>query len=224
MDRRRPAGLLVGAIARRVRGPAPGAAHAPGLFCVDGPDRRQSAPLDFRSPSRVDFDALTGKSVVVYGQTEMTRDLMTARSASGAVMIYEAADVGVHGFDGDHPVLRYTRDGAPHELACEFVAGCDGYHGVCRKSVPAGALSTHEREYPFGWLGILSESPPPDHELIYSYTDRGFALYTMRSPELARLYLQCAHDEEIENWPDSSSAKFWPKACVTPTAVRSATS
>src|SRR4030095_2872445 len=113
---------------------------------------------------RVDFNALIGKSVVVYGQTEVTRDLMAARAGNGAVTVYEAADVSVHGFDSARPMLRYLREGQTHELECDFIAGCDGYHGVCRKSVPAGALATYEREYPFGWLGLLSETPPVSDE------------------------------------------------------------
>ena len=155
---------------------------------------------------RVDFDALTGKSVVVYGQTEMTRDLMSARAESGAVTIYEAADVGVHGFDGNRPVVRYVLDGKSKELECDFIAGCDGYHGVCRKSVPRGALSTFEREYPFGWLGLLSDTPPVSEELIYVSHERGFALCSMRSHTRSRYYLQCALSERVEEWPDD---RFW---------------
>ena len=155
---------------------------------------------------RVDFDTLVGKSVIVYGQTEMTRDLMTARAASGGVTLYEAADVSVHGFDGTHPVLRYVRDGNAQELECDFIAGCDGYHGVCRKSVSAGALRTYEREYPFGWLGLLSDTPPVSDELIYVSHARGFALCSMRSHTRSRYYLQCALSERVEDWPDE---RFW---------------
>jgi len=155
---------------------------------------------------RVDFDALVGKSVIVYGQTEITRDLMTARTASGADTVYEATDVGVHGFDGTHPVVRYVHDGESHELECDFVAGCDGYHGVCRKSIPAKALNTYEREYPFGWLGLLSETPPVSDELIYVAHPRGFALCSMRSHTRSRYYLQCSLSERVEDWPDE---RFW---------------
>ena len=155
---------------------------------------------------RVDFDALIGKSVIVYGQTEITRDLMTARTASGADTVYEATDVSVHGFDGTHPVVRYVHDGKAHELECDFVAGCDGYHGVCRKSVPAKALRTYEREYPFGWLGLLSETPPVSDELIYVSHERGFALCSMRSHTRSRYYLQCSLSERVEDWPDE---RFW---------------
>ena len=156
---------------------------------------------------RVDFDRLTGgKSVVVYGQTEMTRDLMAARTASGAVTIYEADDVTVHGFDGADPVVRYRQGAVAHEMRCDFIAGCDGYHGVCRASVPAGVLTTYEREYPFGWLGLLSDTPPVSDELIYVSHSRGFALCSMRSHTRSRYYLQCALSERVEQWPDE---RFW---------------
>jgi len=156
---------------------------------------------------RIDFDGLTGgKSVVVYGQTEVTRDLMAARAASGAVSVYEADDVSVHGFDASNPVVRYRHEGTEHELACDYIAGCDGYHGVCRKSVPPGALTTYEREYPFGWLGLLSETRPVGDELIYIAHDRGFALCSMRSHTRSRYYLQCSLEERVEAWPDK---RFW---------------
>jgi len=156
---------------------------------------------------RVDFDRLTcGKSVVVYGQTEMTRDLMAARTATGAVTVYEADDVTVHGFDGADPVVRYRQGGVAHEMHCDFIAGCDGYHGVCRASVPAAALTTYEREYPFGWLGLLSDTPPVSDELIYVSHSRGFALCSMRSHTRSRYYLQCALTERVEGWPDE---RFW---------------
>ena len=155
---------------------------------------------------RIDFDGLTGKSVIVYGQTEVTRDLMAARAASGAVSIYEAEDVSVHDFDGFHPVVRYRNNGREHELACDFVAGCDGFHGVCRKSVRSGALTTFEREYPFGWLGLLSDTPPVSDELIYVSHERGFALCSMRSATRSRYYVQCSADDRAERWSD---AAFW---------------
>ncbi|HMW23840.1 MAG TPA: FAD-dependent monooxygenase, partial [Burkholderiaceae bacterium] len=126
---------------------------------------------------RIDMKTLTGgKQVMVYGQTEVTRDLMADRAAKGLTTIYEAANVSLHDFDGAKPRVRYQKDGATHELECDFIAGCDGYHGVSRASVPAGALHTFERVYPFGWLGILSDTPPVSHELIYSNHERGFAL------------------------------------------------
>ena len=121
----------------------------------------------------------------------------------GGSLLFEVDDVSIHEVTGARPKIRFTHDGRPHEIDCDFIAGCDGFHGICRPSIPDGVLSVFERDYPFGWLGILSESPPPDHELVYSNTDRGFALYTMRSPTLARLYLQCDHNEDINNWPDN---------------------
>src|SRR6266576_3833175 len=148
------------------------------------------------------YELTGGKAITIYAQHEVVKDLVGARLAAGGQIFFEAADVSVDGFNGTAPSIRFATEGKTRELSCDFIAGCDGYHGVCRPSIPDGVLSVFERDYPFGWLGILAESPPPDHELIYSYTDRGFALYTMRSPTLARLYLQCDHDEEIENWPD----------------------
>jgi p-hydroxybenzoate 3-monooxygenase len=155
---------------------------------------------------RIDFKKLVNKRVTIYGQQEVVKDLVARRLADGGTLLFEVDEVGVHDLTGARPKIRFTHEGKPQEIDCDFIGGCDGFHGVCRPSLPDGVLSVFERDYPFGWLGILSESPPPDHELIYSYTDRGFALYTMRSPRLARLYLQCGHDEEIENWPD---ARIW---------------
>jgi len=155
---------------------------------------------------RFDFRELIGRTVMVYGQTEVTRDLMQARDASGAATIYEAENVSVHDFDGDKPKVRYTKDGVEHELACDFVAGCDGYHGVARASVPAGALKTFERVYPFGWLGILVDKPPVADELIYAHHARGFALCSMRSPTRSRYYVQVPLDEKVEEWSDD---RFW---------------
>ncbi len=155
---------------------------------------------------RIDFKRLVDKRVTIYGQQEVVKDLVERRLADGGELLFEVDGVTVHDVTGERPKIRFTHAGKPQEIACDFIGGCDGFHGICRPSIPDGVLSVFERDYPFGWLGILSESPPPDHELIYSYTDRGFALYTMRSPTLARLYLQCDHDEEIENWPD---ARVW---------------
>ena len=156
---------------------------------------------------RVDLDALTdGRKVVVYGQTEVTKDLMEARKASGALSVYEADDVSLHGFDGDRPVVRYRNGGAARELECDFIAGCDGFHGVCRQSVPAAAIRNYERVYPFGWLGLLADTPPVSHELIYVLHERGFALCSMRSPTRSRYYLQCSLAERVEEWPDE---RFW---------------
>jgi len=155
---------------------------------------------------RVDFKTLVNKRVIIYGQQEVVKDLVERRLADGGPLLFEVDGVTVHDIKTHRPKIRFTQEGRSQEIDCDFIAGCDGFHGICRPSFPDGVLSVFEREYPFGWLGILSESPPPDHELIYSYTDRGFALYTMRSPTLARLYLQCDHDEEIENWSD---ARIW---------------
>ena len=155
---------------------------------------------------RIDFKALVNRRVTIYGQQEVVKDLVARRLADGGPLLFEVDGVSVDDLTSQRPKIRFTHEGKAKEIDCDFIAGCDGFHGICRPSIPDGVLSVFEREYPFGWLGILSESPPPDHELIYSYTDRGFALYTMRSPTLARLYLQCDHDEEIENWPD---ARIW---------------
>ena len=155
---------------------------------------------------RIDFKKLVDKRVTIYGQQEVVKDLVAQRLADGGPLLFEVDGVSVHDLTTEWPKIRFTHEGRAKEIECDFIAGCDGFHGISRPSIPDGVLSVFERDYPFGWLGILSESPPPDEELIYSYTDGGFALYTMRSPTLARLYLQCDHDEEIENWPD---ARIW---------------
>jgi p-hydroxybenzoate 3-monooxygenase len=155
---------------------------------------------------RIDFKALCGKTVVVYGQTEVTRDLMDARRAAGVATVYEAEDVAISGFDGTAPRVSWRHAGTSHELACDFIAGCDGYHGVTRQSVPRGAIATYERVYPFGWLGLLVDKPPVSSELIYVNHERGFALCSMRSPTRSRYYLQCAADERVDAWPDE---RFW---------------
>ena len=155
---------------------------------------------------RIDFKALVGKRVTIYGQQEVVKDLVQRRLTDGGPLLFEVDGVSVHDLTSARPKIRFMHGGMAQEIECDFIAGCDGFHGICRPSFPDGVLHVFERDYPFGWLGILSESPPPDHELIYSYTDRGFALYTMRSMSLARLYLQCDHDEEIENWLD---ARIW---------------
>ena len=156
---------------------------------------------------RIDLEGLTGgKHVMVYGQTEVTRDLMEARDAAGLVTVYQAGGVTLHDFDGDQPKVRYTKDGQAHEIACDFIAGCDGYHGVSRASVPANALRTYEKVYPFGWLGVLADVPPVSHELIYANTPRGFALCSMRSTTRSRYYLQVPDGEKVENWSDDA---FW---------------
>jgi p-hydroxybenzoate 3-monooxygenase len=147
-----------------------------------------------------------GKRVTVYGQTEVTRDLMALRGAAGLATVYDAADVTPHGFDGARPSVRFCKDGIEHELVCDFIAGCDGYHGVSRQSIPETALKTFERVYPFGWLGVLSETPPVSHELIYSNHERGFALCSMRSTTRSRYYVQCTLDDKVESWSDTA---FW---------------
>jgi p-hydroxybenzoate 3-monooxygenase len=155
---------------------------------------------------RIDMHAATGKMVMIYGQTEVTLDLMNARKAAGLTTVYLAAGVKPQDFDTDRPRVSYVKDGVSHEIACDFIAGCDGFHGVSRASVKPSAISTYERVYPFGWLGILSETPPVSHELIYSNHERGFALCTMRSKHRSRYYVQCPLDDHIDQWPDD---KFW---------------
>ena len=155
---------------------------------------------------RIDFKALTGKAVTVYGQTEITRDLMEARATAGAPSIYEAHDVSLHDFSGNRPRVTYRHDGGNGEITCDFIAGCDGFHGVSRRTVPPGAIKTFERVYPFGWLGLLSDTPPVSDELIYIRHERGFALCSMRSPTRSRYYLQCSLAEDVDAWPDE---RFW---------------
>ncbi|HZR88651.1 MAG TPA: 4-hydroxybenzoate 3-monooxygenase [Bradyrhizobium sp.] len=155
---------------------------------------------------RIDMKASTGKTVMIYGQTEVTLDLMNARQAAGLTTVYQAADVTPLDFDTDHPRLTYKKDGVTHEIQCDFIAGCDGFHGISRASVKRSAIETFERVYPFGWLGILSETPPVSHELIYSNHARGFALCTMRSTHRSRYYVQCSLDDHVDQWPDD---RFW---------------
>ena len=156
---------------------------------------------------RIDLQGLTGgKSVMVYGQTEITRDLMDARVTAGAPTIYGAEDVSIGGFDGPKPQVRYLEKGAEKLLDCDFIAGCDGFHGICRPSVPESSISLFERVYSFGWLGVLADVPPVSDELIYANHERGFALCSMRSPRRSRYYIQCSASEHPEDWPDG---KFW---------------
>jgi p-hydroxybenzoate 3-monooxygenase len=154
----------------------------------------------------IDFRKLVGKGVTIYGQQEVVKDFVERRLAEGGQILFEVDDVSVHDFNGAAPKISFRHEGKVQHLDCDFIGGCDGFHGICRPSIPESSLAVYDREYPFGWIGILSESPPPEHELIYAYHDRGFALYTMRSPTLARLYVQCAPDDDIENWPD---ARIW---------------
>jgi len=151
---------------------------------------------------RIDFAALTGRSVTIYGQQEVVKDLVAARLASGQPLHFEVAQVAVRDLESDAPAVEFTAAGSTQRVRCDFIAGCDGFHGICRPSIPAGALSCYERTYPFAWLGILAEAPPASSELIYARHEHGFALLSMRSPSMTRLYLQCAPDEPLEQWPD----------------------
>jgi p-hydroxybenzoate 3-monooxygenase len=151
---------------------------------------------------RIDFKDLTGSGITVYAQHEVIKDLINARFAAAGQIIFEADAVTAQDFTTDRPVIRFQKDGVEHELQCDFIAGCDGFHGICRPSIPDGVLKIYERTYPFAWLGILAEAPPSSDELIYAYHDRGFALLSMRSPKISRLYLQCTPDEDLSLWPD----------------------
>jgi p-hydroxybenzoate 3-monooxygenase len=156
---------------------------------------------------RIDLKGLTGgKTVMVYGQTEVTRDLMEVRKAAGATSIYEAQDVELHDFYTDRPRVTFTHHGEPMEIECDYIAGCDGFHGVSRKSAPADKIKYFERVYPFGWLGVLSRTPPVSPELIYANHERGFALCSMRNDTLSRYYVQCSLDDKVEDWSDE---RFW---------------
>ncbi len=151
---------------------------------------------------RIDFAALAdGKSITIYAQHEVIKDLVAARISAGARILFEAEAVGVHDIE-DKPKIRFRHDGETESLECDFIAGCDGFHGVSRSAMPVGVLRIHEREYPFGWLGILAKVPPASDELVYTYHERGFSLLSMRSPEISRLYLQCVPEENIDEWPD----------------------
>jgi len=151
---------------------------------------------------RIDLQTLTGQHVTVYGQTEVTRDLMDARVEAGLPTVYLASDVRLEGLESDAPIVRYVRDGQARALRCDYIAGCDGFHGVSRASIPASVLRSFERVYPFGWLGVLCDTPPVSHELIYANHPRGFALCSMRSVTRSRYYVQCDLDEKLEDWPD----------------------
>jgi p-hydroxybenzoate 3-monooxygenase len=155
---------------------------------------------------RIDFEELTGRAITVYAQQEVIKDLVAARLAAGAQILFEAEATSLENTDGPRPSVRFRRNGEDRELDCDFIAGCDGFHGIARAAVPPGALTVFERVYPFGWLGILAESKPASGELIYANHDRGFALLSMRSPEISRLYVQCEPDENLAEWPD---ARIW---------------
>jgi p-hydroxybenzoate 3-monooxygenase len=158
-------------------------------------------------PHRIALDELTGgRTITVYGQQEVVKDLIHARLAAGGQILFEAGAVAIDGIDSAAPIVRYQHNGELHELQCDVVAGCDGFHGVCREAIPAGALSVYETEYPFAWFGILAAVPPSTEELIYASHERGFALHSMRTPTLSRFYLQCAPDDTVEQWPE---ARIW---------------
>jgi len=172
-----------------------GLVHDGTQICVDGVRHR------------IDFKELTGKTVMVYGQTEITKDLMDGRAAAGAPTVYAAADVALHDIFGDQPRVTYRVDGEVHAIECDFIAGCDGFHGISRQSVPPDAITSYERAYPFGWLGLLSDTPPVSEELIYvRHQQHGFALCSMRSPTRSRYYIQCGLAEDVSAWPDE---RFW---------------
>ncbi len=152
---------------------------------------------------RIAMSDLTGHSIMVYGQQEVVKDLIAARLHSGAPLLFEAECTSVAGVTSERPRVIYTHDGQAHELDCEFVAGCDGFHGVCRSAIPPAALRVYERAYPFGWLGILAAVAPSTDELIYARHPRGFALHSLRSPEISRLYVQCSPDDDVAQWPDT---------------------
>jgi p-hydroxybenzoate 3-monooxygenase len=152
---------------------------------------------------RIDFPSLTGgRRITVYGQQEVVKDLIAARLETGRPLRFEVDGVSVDGFESDAPSIRYRHEGEDVELSCDVIAGCDGFHGITRDSIPAGVLRPFEREYPFAWLGILAAAPPSNEELIYAYHERGFALHSMRSPEITRMYLQVRPDEDLAEWPD----------------------
>jgi p-hydroxybenzoate 3-monooxygenase len=150
----------------------------------------------------VPMSELTGRSIMIWGQTEVVKDLVAARLAADLPLLFEASDVAVHDLTSDRPRITFAHDGARQELECDVIAGCDGFHGVCRPSIPAGVLREYSREYPFGWLGILAEVAPSSDELVYNHNERGFALLSLRSPQLSRYYVQVRPDEPIEEWPD----------------------
>lgn len=159
--------------------------------------------LRFKGEShRIDLERLTGRGITVYGQQEIIRDLIAARLETGEPLAFEADDVSISGFDTEAPEVRFRAAGQSRTLRCDFIAGCDGFHGVCRPSIPHGVLATFERAYPFAWLGIVADAPPSSHELVYAHHDHGFALLSMRSPTVSRLYLQCAPEEDLNAWPD----------------------
>ena len=161
---------------------------------------------------RINLSELTGgRAITVYAQQEVVKDLVQARIGAGGQIMFEVEDLLVHDLDSTRPKIRYRKDGIAHEISCDFIAGCDGFHGVCRPSTPEGTIAVYERVYPFAWLGILAEAAPTSEELVYTYHQRGFALFSMRSPQITRLYLQCAPDEDLSLWPDD---RVWEELCA----------
>jgi p-hydroxybenzoate 3-monooxygenase len=151
---------------------------------------------------RIDMTALTGNAITVYAQHEVVKDLIRARIEAGGAILFDVENTTVHNIDSKQPVIQFKKDGTAHELTCDFIAGCDGFHGICRASIPEGVLNVFERIYPFAWLGILTQAAPSQDELVYMHHERGFALFSMRSPAITRLYLQCPPVEKIEDWSD----------------------
>jgi p-hydroxybenzoate 3-monooxygenase len=166
---------------------------------------------------KLDFSKLIGKHVYIYDQKEVVTDLIAHRLGQGGQILFEVTDTSVHDFTSEQPKIRIKHGGKVQEVECDFIAGCDGFHGVTRPSLPAGSWSGYDRVYPYGWLGILSDSPPPEKELIYSFHERGFSLFSMRGPELSRLYLQVAPDEDIAQWSDD---RIWDELTARLNGVR----
>src|SRR3954470_8427938 len=161
---------------------------------------------------RIDMAALTGgRAITIYGQNEVVKDLIAARRGAGRPLYFDSSDVSVHDLDARSPRLRFVHERQVHDVACAFIAGCDGFHGVCRGSIPAARVTVYEREYPFAWLGILAHAAPASDELVYSLSERGFALFSMRSGSITRLYLQCAPDENLDEWSDD---RIWAELIV----------
>jgi p-hydroxybenzoate 3-monooxygenase len=156
----------------------------------------------FGQRRRIDMAELTGRRIAVYGQNEIVKDLIEARCSTGRPLLFGVSDVSTHDLESSQPTIRYTKDDNEYEIRCDFIAGCDGFHGICRDSIPSDRIRIYDRTYNFGWLGILANAPPSSPELVYSLHERGFALFSMRSHTVTRLYLQCAPDEDIEQWPD----------------------
>ncbi len=161
---------------------------------------------------RINLSELTGgRAITVYAQQEVVKDLVQARIGSGEPMVFDVEDLSVHDLNSELPKIRYTKSSGREEIVCDFIAGCDGFHGVCRDSAPVGVITPYERVYPFAWLGILAEAAPTSEELVYTYNERGFALFSMRSPHITRLYLQCTPDEDLTQWPDD---RVWEELCA----------